>query len=540
MSSGNSKSLDYLKVTPAGNGSGTPRELESLISPKRKKNQESGELQTFSSKKKITADNGAEEHGFVKAKDREPVKAEHGLIKKEAPTVAPAAELSVPENPAVIVSLDELSYSEQQKLAKKERKKLKDDVLLSGDSWLVRNGHTITYICLYLFSAFVFFRPYELIPQLAFLQTGAFILALATLIIYLPTQFATEGNLSTMTVEVKSILLLAGLALFLMPISKDFATSWGTFNDIFIKAVTMFVVMVNVLRTRRRLMGIMWISFGISIVLSYMALGMYMRGELKGDGYRVVNDFGGMMNNPNDWALHLVTMIPLVMCLGIASKSKIMKLVYFSMTLLFLVANTITYSRGGFLGLLAALAILVWKLGRRNRFRTLAIAGSLGLIFILVAPGNYGERLLSIFIPSMDGTGSSDERRENLIMSIIVTLRNPWGVGIGTSPLFGIRNLQTHNAYTQVSSELGLLGLGAYLTFIVSPIRKLGAIERKMFEKDERGWLYYLAIGLQASLVGYMVASFFGSVAYNWFIYYLVAYAVSFRRIYTIEQGELR
>ena len=37
-----------------------------------------------------------------------------------------------------------------------------------------------------------------------------------------------------------------------------------------------------------------------------------------------------------------------------------------------------------------------------------------------------------------------------------------------------------------------------------------------------------------------MVTSFFGPVAYNWFIYYLIAYAVSFRRIYKIssEEGE--
>ena len=43
---------------------------------------------------------------------------------------------------------------------------------------------------------------------------------------------------------------------------------------------------------------------------------------------------------------------------------------------------------------------------------------------------------------------------------------------------------------------------------------------------------HYLSIALQASLVGYMVASFFASVAYLWYIYYLVAYAVCLRRIY--------
>ncbi|HEV2905296.1 MAG TPA: hypothetical protein VGW32_09620, partial [Pyrinomonadaceae bacterium] len=50
---------------------------------------------------------------------------------------------------------------------------------------------------------------------------------------------------------------------------------------------------------------------------------------------------------------------------------------------------------------------------------------------------------------------------------------------------------------------------------------------------------YYLALGLQASLIAYAVSSFFLSVAYRWYIYYLVGYAVCFRRIYEAETGKL-
>ena len=98
-------------------------------------------------------------------------------------------------------------------------------------------------------------------------------------------------------------------------------------------------------------------------------------------------------------------------------------------------------------------------------------------------------------------------------------------------------NLQWHNAYMQVASELSVLALAAYLFFLIGPFRKLGAIERALFDKGEYDWFYYLAIGLQASIVGFMVSSFFVSVAYNWFVYYLIAYAVAFRRIYHIEKG---
>lgn len=70
---------------------------------------------------------------------------------------------------------------------------------------------------------------------------------------------------------------------------------------------------------------------------------------------------------------------------------------------------------------------------------------------------------------------------------------------------------------------------------MISPFRKLGVVERQMFEKDDYSWIYYLSIGIQASIIGYMFSSFFASVAYQWYIYYPVAYAICLRRIYQIE-----
>ena len=217
--------------------------------------------------------------------------------------------------------------------------------------------------------------------------------------------------------------------------------------------------------------------------------------------------------------------------------NKLARWIYFAMAGLFIAANTVTYSRGGFLGLAAAVGVLIWKLARKNRLNVSLAAIVFGGLFVLLAPGNYALRILSIFGLAADPVGSSDQRRELLIRSIIVTLRNPWGIGIGNFTIVGYHNLVTHNAFTQVSSELGFPGLLVYLIFMISPFRKLGAIERTLFAKDTQNWFYYLAIGLQASIVGYMVSSFFVSVAYNWFIYYLIAYAVAFRRIYRIENN---
>lgn len=423
------------------------------------------------------------------------------------------------------------------KAAKKAKREEKDRELLKQDRWLVRNGHFVTYIGLYLFSIMVLFRPYEIVPGLGFLSATAFYFAIATLAIFLPSQIATEGNLTMFSTEVKALLVMTFIALATMPIAKDPAMAWETFNDSYIKSVVIFIVLVNVVRTRKRLMGLMWLSFGIGVYLSFSALDLYAKGQFNVEEYRVAVDVGGMFGNPNEMAMHFVMMTPLVITLGIAAKSQLWRWIYFGAGALFVAANMVTFSRGGFLGLIVSSVVLAWKLGRKYRLNVAIASVVIGGIAMVAAPGNYGLRMLSIFLPGLDVVGSSDQRRVLLERSLLVTARNPWGIGIGNFPIVGVRNLQTHNAFTQVSTELGILGLVAYLVFMISPYRKLGAIERTLFDSEKLNWFYYLAIGLQASIIGYMVSSFFASVAYNWFIYYLIAYAVAFRRIYSIETG---
>lgn len=525
MSASEATGSDYKTLSAAKKGGVNRRDRETLKPLKSLKENE------FTEKSLINSPSGRQEVSQNKQNPQELLPR----VKEKSPAdfVVSAPEKTETSEKALNAPLP--VYSEQQKKKKKEKKAEKDRKLLSGDRWLARNGHVLTFVGLYLFSIMVLFRPYEIVPGLGFLKSTAFYFAAATLAIYIPTQFATEGNLTNLSTEVKAILALMLIALFTIPIAKDPPTAWDQFNEPFIKAVLIFIVMVNVLRTRKRLTGLMWLSFAIGIYLSYTAISLYMKGEFAVEDYRVAVDIGGMFENPNDMALHFVIITPLVIVLAVASKSKLLRIIYFSMAALFVAANMVTFSRGGFLGLLAASLVLAWKLGRKYRLNVSIASIVIGSLVILLAPGNYGLRMLSIFIPGLDPVGSSDQRKELLERSIIVTLRNPWGIGIGNFPIVGVQNLVTHNAYTQVSAELGILGLAAYLVFIISPFRKLGAIERMLFAKDENNWFFYLAIGLQASIAGYLITSFFASVAYNWFIYYLIAYAVAFRRIYRLE-----
>ena len=415
---------------------------------------------------------------------------------------------------------------------------------VEAGKWQPRHGHGLTFACLFVFSIVLYFRPYELIPALSSLKTMAFWVGIVTLTVYFVTQLAVDGNLTARPREVNMVLLVGLAALLSVPFAIDPSEAWGAFVDIAIKTILIFLVLVNVLRTEMRVKLLFYLVLVVSIYLSVNVIRDYQAGIFKiglaeTNTQRVAGAIKGLFENSNELALHLVTVIPISIALALEKKNPFRKIVFFGIALLLIAAVIITFSRGGFIGLIAISLVMVRKFGRRNKSTALA-ALVLGVIFFfVVAPGSYSGRLATIFDSASDITGSSSQRNEILKRSIVVALRYPlFGVGLANFHHKSFQELGTHNAYTQVAAETGIAAMIAYIIFLVHPIRKLRMIERELFERNETSRFYYLSIGLQASLVGYMVASFFAAVAYQWYVYYLVAYAIALRRIYYLEQSK--
>ena len=403
---------------------------------------------------------------------------------------------------------------------------------------ILKRGHTLTYLGLFLFTVVLYARPAEFYPS-AVTASLALIIGIITLAVFVPTQFALEGTATAPLREVHLVLLFALIALASMPLAISPADAWKEFSGAFIRCVAIFIVIVNAARTPSRLKALLLLTLAASIWLSIGALNDYRLGLTTVEGYRVDGRGDGIFGNPNDMALHLVTVIPITIALFFATQRFISRIVYALGALLMISAVILTFSRGGFLGLLVASAFLAYKLGYRRRL-TIAVAGVVLLLFLLVvAPGNYPMRLASIFVPSLDPVGSAGVRRELLFRSIMSAIRHPLlGIGMGNFHIVSIHEQVTHNAYTQVAAEMGVAALVIYTMFIVTPLRKLGQIVSDTCVDGRKSKYYYLAIGLQASLLAYMVSSFFASVAYLWYVYYLVAYAVCLRRLYEAETGK--
>src|SRR6185369_16119102 len=113
------------------------------------------------------------------------------------------------------------------------------------DGWSLRNGHGLTFIALFLFSIVLYFRPYELIPALSSFLQMAFFFGILTLAIYVPSQVVLEGNLTARPREIHLILLFCLCALLSMPLATSPGEAWGTFTDVLLKAIVIFIVFVN-------------------------------------------------------------------------------------------------------------------------------------------------------------------------------------------------------------------------------------------------------------------------------------------------------
>lgn len=455
-----------------------------------------------------------------KDSDYEPLKRSRKLARADS-DVLDEGWLPVPERAVEVTS----APAEAEKAPAAE--KAKPPLVL----WNRRHAHLLTFLTLILYTTLAYFRPYELSPAFEWTRQLPYWVAVAMVVIFIPSQIGAEGNLTARPREVNLALLLGLIAIISIPQAIDPALSWEVFYTLYVKTLIVFIVMVNTLRTERRLRAMMLLALVTGGIMSITALMDYSAGRTGTYEERAIVAISNMFGEPNSLALHLVTMIPLALVLAVGSKNPLKKLLYLGGSLAMIAGVFASFSRGGFLGLVAAGIVLAWKLGRRNRFAIVGIVLIAVVAAMLFAPGGYGARVGSILNPT--GESSASARQALLTRSVWVALTSPFlGVGIGNQRIVLIHDQVSHNAYTQIAGDMGLIALTFYLMFLIVPYRRLLAIERETMKEQNHSHDYYLSVGLQASLVGFMVSSFFLSVAYDWYGYFLVAYAVCFAGLY--------
>jgi len=387
---------------------------------------------------------------------------------------------------------------------------------------------------LIVFTMLLYFRPNEWLPIGTFPLVK--IVALASLAGLFIVQISEGRPLSLMPRELKLLLALTGLMLVSMAIGLDFAASFDAFTNDFLKVLLIFVLMINVVNTFKRLRRLVEVTVVCGTLLAFGSLIQFARGQNLGDGFRASGIVGGMFGNPNDLALALNVLLPIAIGLALSRPAIATKLFYWGCAGLLGLAVLVSYSRAGFLTVAIVGVSLMWRLRRRYP-AFLALGAAAALVVVLVAPGSFWARVFTVFDASEDAQAAqSSELRWSLLQrSLEVAGFNPqrwlFGVGISNFHIVSVHELAQHNAYLQIFNEVGLPALIVYTMFLFGLIRALGKIARA-YERDRtHRHVWMMAVSLRISLIAYAVGSFFAPVAYLWYLYYVAGFSVCLKML---------
>jgi O-antigen ligase len=199
----------------------------------------------------------------------------------------------------------------------------------------------------------------------------------------------------------------------------------------------------------------------------------------------------GIFNNPNDVArIAMVGILACMYCAGLR-KDLIGKLRWVPMIAVQVWAMVLTYSRGGFLGLLAGIGML----GALRFGRTKTIMASIIVLpaLLLVSSGRF----------NFDASSGTGQERILLWRDAFEDMKSSPIFGIGIGEFGGDEGLVAHNSFMQCFTEMGMFGGTVYTGAFYMALWGLWRLKPQMIPDAEqrRERVYVLAI-LAAAVMG--------------------------------------
>jgi putative inorganic carbon (hco3(-)) transporter len=283
-----------------------------------------------------------------------------------------------------------------------------------------------------------------------------------------------------------------------------------------------FVAVVNTLTTPKRIRIAILLYAMASIVPGWGTFWNWWHDELLVEGFR--GRWLGVMGDPNHDAMALVASVPLLLYLATTGDRFWKRIVGLAGVPVLLMGIVATHSRGGSLGLAAA--VLVWALTSKRK----AIAATLALLaaagVFLFAPRSFWQRNETI------ATYEEDLSVQDRLMAWQVADRifheRPL-LGVGESAFLaawsryapmeytGGQRYVAHNLELEVLGQLGLVGLLGMAVFVLVSLRSAWRARNGEMGDEARA--------VFAALVGYLVCQQFSGYALSWFLYAMCGFA---------------
>jgi O-antigen ligase len=404
------------------------------------------------------------------------------------------------------------------------------------------------------FTALLFFRPQDSIGLLAPLHLSE-VVAIVSLLALAVSRLSAGQPLLRLTPELIGVLGLGAVMVATAPFSIWPGGAFNSFLDVYLKVALIFVLLTHSIRSPEMLRRMTWL---IVLAMGYVALrgvADYARGLNLVEGGRLIGPIAGLMGNPNDFAMNMVTFLPFAIFTALGRESHVRRILAAVIAALMIATIVFTKSRAGLLGLGVMGIVLVMQAGRLRAGLLMAVfVGS--LIAVPTLPSSIWTRLSSIVNQDEDATGSRQARKELMAQGWRTFLDRPLtGVGVNqfknyNPPERSVMWQETHNVVLQVLAELGIVGGSLFVFLILTPVpalirtRRLLPRERPSrretsasrvaalaFRPVEAEWMRLHTAAATAAFAGWFTCAQFASIGYYWTFYYLLALIVAGREI---------
>ncbi len=381
------------------------------------------------------------------------------------------------------------------------------------------------FLFLCLFVIMLYTRPGDFFPVLDKVQLGK--LSAFGALGLLGAGKLLDRDLSWATVPQNKWMIALTLAVLAsVVVSVDAPWSQAVFKDVFVKIVIIYVLIINLVDRPERVVAFQVVLGAATTFLACYAIYGRVSGLNTWEGTRTGGI--GLLGDPNDLALTLLTTMPFVLLAALRTVGAA-RVAFGAMFGLSLVAVLFTQSRGGLLGLVAGMAVLF-----RHRVRNKAVWVALGVVAIvgLAAVSGVTERAAG---------GGLDESASNRLdawkAGFRMFLDHPVaGIGIECFPQmypsyateWFWRTVTAHNTWVQVLAETGVLGIVPFAMLIWLTVLAAWKMERAA---GPPGLHQVARQAFLPNFAALMTAAFFLSQGWLWFIYVNVALIAAADRV---------
>jgi len=286
---------------------------------------------------------------------------------------------------------------------------------------------------------------------------------------------------------------------------------------------TFFMVFVTLalLNNRHQIVAFVWVAV-MSLAIIGAKGGVFTIATL--GKYIVYGPPGSFMADNNEFALALVTIVPLLFFLltQIYPKYKKIALCMLMCIALCAVAAIGSWSRGGLVAMVAMGVLLWWRAPYKGRLALLFLVGV--VLFLYFMPEEYRDRMMTMLDYKNDE--SSLGRIRSWMVSFQVATHHVTGAGMfyQHQVIFSKWDyfvgkgqydvIAAHSIYFQVLGNHGFIGLFLYLMIGVTTYRSATWLRRNAYRIPEAKWAADLGSMVQVSMVGFAVGGAFLSLAY--------------------------